>query len=58
MNQAFVDTWAWVALVDKKDGDHEKAKSANKKLLDHGGLVKLARITDTHEKEAWQISEI
>jgi len=34
MNQAFIDTWAWVALVDKKDGDHEKAKSANKKLLD------------------------
>jgi hypothetical protein len=96
MNQAFVDTWAWVALVDKKDGDHEKAKSANKKLLDQGytfvttnfvfsetvtslryrvshaaaikfrqmlnemvegSLVKLARITDAHEKEAWQIFE-
>ena len=96
MNQAFVDTWAWVALVDKKDGDHERAKSTNKKLLDQGyifvtsnfvfsetvtslryrvnhaaaikfrqllnelvdgGLVKLLRITDAHEKEAWQIFE-
>jgi len=96
MSQAFVDTWAWVALVDKKDSDHEKAKSANKKLLDQGysfvttnfvfsetvtilryrvsyaaaikyrqmlnemvdgGLVKLVRITEAHEKEAWQIFE-
>lgn len=23
MNQAFVDTWAWVALVDKKDSDQD-----------------------------------
>jgi hypothetical protein len=96
MNQVFVDTWAWVALVDKKDSDHEKAKVANKKLLDqgysfvttnfvfsetvtilryrvshaaaikyrqmlnemvNGGLVKLTRITEAQEKEAWQIFE-
>ncbi len=96
MHQAFVDTWAWVALVDKKDSDHERAKSANKKLLDQGytfvttnfvfseavtmlryrvshasaikyrqmlnemidgGLVKLVRITEAHEKEAWHIFE-
>jgi len=36
MNQAFIDTWAWVALMDKKDSDHEKAKIANKKLLKQG----------------------
>ena len=33
MRQAFIDTWAWVALVDKKDSDHETAQSANKNLL-------------------------
>lgn len=33
MSQAFIDTWAWVALVDKKDSDHETAQSANKNLL-------------------------
>ena len=34
MNQVFTDTWAWVALVDKKDSEHEKAKHASKKLLE------------------------
>jgi predicted nucleic acid-binding protein len=96
MSQAFVDTWAWVALVDKKDSDHEKAKSVNKKLLDQGytfvttnfvfgetvtmlryrvshasaikyhqmlnemvdgGLVRLVRISEAQEKDAWQIFE-
>jgi predicted nucleic acid-binding protein len=29
----FVDTWAWVALADKSDAYHRKAKAQHRKLL-------------------------
>lgn len=32
MKTVFVDTWAWVAMIDKSDSDHETAKQANQKL--------------------------
>lgn len=96
MSQAFIDTWAWVALIDKKDSEHEKAKHASKKLLEQkyvfvttnfvfaetvtilryrvshasavkyrqmlnemieSDLVRLIRIGEAHEKEAWAIFE-
>ena len=34
MSQVFVDTWAWVALVDKRDQDHARAQSINQTLID------------------------
>lgn len=36
MERVFVDTWAWYALTDRKDSDHEIAKRANLDLLDRG----------------------
>lgn len=32
MKTVFVDTWAWVAMIDKHDSDHEAAKQTNQKL--------------------------
>jgi len=31
-----VDTWAWYALVDKRDSDHAIAEKTNQRLLDEG----------------------
>ena len=36
MSQIFVDTWAWYALVDAGDADHETARLINERLLDEG----------------------
>ena len=36
MNQVCVDTWAWYALADQTDADHELAQLANEELLDAG----------------------
>jgi predicted nucleic acid-binding protein len=36
MSRVFVDTWAWYALADKKDADHELAQLTNEELLDAG----------------------
>lgn len=32
--KVFVDTWAWYALSDTKDRDHESAQATNEALLD------------------------
>ncbi len=37
VNRVFVDTWAWYALADSADADHELARVANEQLLDEGG---------------------
>ena len=34
MSRVFVDTWAWYALTDPNDADHELARLANDELLD------------------------
>jgi predicted nucleic acid-binding protein len=34
MNRVFVDTWAWYALVDRANRDHELARSISDQLLD------------------------
>jgi uncharacterized protein len=36
MKTVFVDTWAWYALTDKADSDHEWAELTNEELLDKG----------------------
>ncbi len=36
MPEAFIDTWAWYALADRADKDHELAQLANDELLDAG----------------------
>ena len=36
MSRVFVDTWAWYALIDKADVDHELAQLTNDELLDAG----------------------
>ena len=36
MSQIFVDTWAWYALVDAGDADHQAAQQTNERLLDEG----------------------
>jgi predicted nucleic acid-binding protein len=36
MSRVFVDTWAWYALADKADADHELAQLTNDELLDAG----------------------
>ena len=38
MNRVFVDTWAWYALTDPSDVDHELARLANDELLDAGHI--------------------
>ena len=96
MSQIFCDTWAWYALVDAGDADHETARQTNERLLDEGhtfvttnfvldetitliryhlhhaaavrfwhmlqlliasGLVELVRVSQEHEKAAWEIFE-
>ncbi len=36
MKRIFIDTWAWVALVDRQDSNHVKADLTNQQLLDDG----------------------
>jgi len=36
MSKVFVDTWAWYALADASDADHELARLANEQLLSDG----------------------
>jgi uncharacterized protein len=36
MQKIFVDTWAWYALTDRNDTDHDIAEAANLKLIDGG----------------------
>ena len=36
MSKVFVDTWAWYALADSADLDHELAQLANEQLLAEG----------------------
>jgi predicted nucleic acid-binding protein len=36
MSKVFVDTWAWYALADSRDADHEAAQQANTRLIDQG----------------------
>jgi predicted nucleic acid-binding protein len=36
MSRVFVDTWAWYALADKSDADHDLAQLTNDELLDAG----------------------
>jgi predicted nucleic acid-binding protein len=36
MSRIFVDTWAWYALADARDADHEVARQANERLIDQG----------------------
>jgi predicted nucleic acid-binding protein len=38
MSRVFVDTWAWYALADPNDADHELARLANDELLDAGHI--------------------
>ena len=35
MNDVFVDTWAWYALADERDADHEVARLATDDLIEH-----------------------
>ena len=36
MSAIFIDTWAWYALVDKTDSDHDVAQLALEELLNGG----------------------
>lgn len=36
MKRIFVDTWAWYALADVNDADHQIAEKTNIRLLDDG----------------------
>lgn len=94
MKRIFIDSWAWVALVDRRDSKHERADQINEKLLEDGyffvtsnfvfgealttlryqvgyeealrfreiftrlikgRLLKVFRVTEAVEEEAWQI---
>jgi len=37
-DKTFIDTWAWVALADKNDSDHARARIVNQQLLDQERL--------------------
>ncbi|NUO80072.1 hypothetical protein HUU05_08350 [candidate division KSB1 bacterium] len=36
MKRIFIDSWAWVALVDQQDSNHERADQINERLLEAG----------------------
>lgn len=36
MKKVFIDTWAWVALANKRDSCHTQAEKENVRLLDDG----------------------
>lgn len=38
MQEIFIDTWAWCALINKRDSGHNAAQKANKDLVDQGYL--------------------
>lgn len=93
MKRIFIDSWAWVALVDQQDSNHERADQINERLLEagyffatsnfvfgeslttlrykvgyeealrfheiftrliKGGLLKVLRVTEAIEEEAWR----
>jgi len=94
MKRIFVDSWAWIAMVDRQDSNHERVDQINNKPLDDGyffatsnfvfgevvtalryqvgyeealrfreiftrlikgKLLKVLRVTEAVEEEAWQI---
>ena len=96
MKPIFVDSWAWYALVDRRDVDHQVAVTANRGFvgadrkflttnfvfgetitlirykLNHetalqfqqifqemvnGNLLEFVRVSEAHERVAWQIFE-
>lgn len=38
MPEIFIDTWAWCALINKRDSGHKAAQRANKDLVNQGYL--------------------